>query len=106
MKDHPKALAVVRAVCAVDDAIATFSLRQLSLFLFLNDAKQAISNREVAAGLGVNKPTVTRTVDKLCSLGLVQRKPDYLDRRLISLSVTPKGTKLAERVAVALREAA
>lgn len=41
----------------------------------------------------VQRPTVTRVVNRLCAAGLVERVPDERDGRAARLSVTPRGRR-------------
>ena len=105
-KDFTKSVDAVAAVCAIDGEVAALTVRQLGLFLSLHDATEPPSVRDLAARLRVTKATVTRTIDRLCKIGLAKRDVDLVDLRLVRLMPTLRGSKLAERVAAALREAA
>ncbi|HYT38444.1 MAG TPA: MarR family transcriptional regulator, partial [Acidimicrobiia bacterium] len=52
---------------------------------------------DVAAGLRVAVPTVSRQVRQLEELGLVVRTPDPVDGRAILLQVTPAGLDALQR---------
>jgi DNA-binding MarR family transcriptional regulator len=58
---------------------------------------------EVAAKLGVDQSTATRTLAPLVDLGLVARAPDPLDRRYVVVGVTPTGHRRSEVIAEARR---
>jgi MarR family transcriptional regulator, transcriptional regulator for hemolysin len=47
--------------------------------------------REVAATLGVAMSTATQVADRLEALGLVQRRPDASDRRVVRLALSEGG---------------
>ena len=53
---------------------------------------------DVAAGLKVAVPTVSRQVRQLEDLGLVQRSQDPVDGRAIILEVTPSGLDALQRM--------
>ena len=53
---------------------------------------------ELAAGEGVQSPTMTRIVAKLEELGLVDKTEDPSDRRATRLAVTGEGSRLLEDV--------
>jgi len=59
---------------------------------------------DIALDVGVTARTITTMVDALERDGLVERLPDPLDRRAISLRLTDAGEALAPRVQVALDE--
>ncbi|HBE78945.1 MAG TPA: MarR family transcriptional regulator [Firmicutes bacterium] len=56
--------------------------------------KEQISLVEVAAGLGLDTSTLSRMVNNLVNLGLVNRVLNPNDRRYISLSLTEQGKRL------------
>ena len=48
--------------------------------------------RGIAAHLGMDKPAVTRNVDRLVELGLMKRAPDPADRRSVLMTPTAAGS--------------
>jgi DNA-binding MarR family transcriptional regulator len=52
----------------------------------------------LAETVDVTSPTATRMCDRLIRKGLVQRRHDRGDRRLVRLTVTPKGRDLVDAV--------
>lgn len=59
---------------------------------------------DIALDVGVTARTITTMVDALERDGLVERLPDPLDRRAISLRLTEAGEALVPRVQAALDE--
>lgn len=59
---------------------------------------------DIALDVGVTARTITTMVDALERDGLIERMPDPLDRRAISLRLTEAGETLVPRVQVALDE--
>lgn len=55
---------------------------------------------ELAERLGIDETTATRLVDRLQSLGLVERRPDEDDRRATLVGLTPPGEQLVAEVAL------
>lgn len=53
---------------------------------------------EMARRLGINAAAVTRRVQELERLGLVQRLPDLADRRRSSVKLSARGKKLFARI--------
>lgn len=49
---------------------------------------------QLARRLGLETPTVTRTVQRMSAAGLVTRAGDDTDRRLVRVWLTPKGQQL------------
>ncbi len=54
--------------------------------------------------LQIPGPQMTRLVDRLVTLGLVERRPDAEDRRSINLALTEKGRTVMEERGAAVRE--
>lgn len=52
---------------------------------------------QLAAELGLAESTVTRLVDRLEEAGLVHRRTDPADRRLVVAGLTPAGRRLVRR---------
>src|SRR4051812_1969852 len=67
------------------------SARQLGVFLtcYLQDGAHTV--RGLAADLNVSKPAITRALDRLVALDLVQRQTEQRDRRSIILRETQLG---------------
>jgi DNA-binding MarR family transcriptional regulator len=65
--------------------------RQLSVFLttYLQDEAQTVS--ALAAELNVEKPVISRALDRLSEFDLVRRKKDTLDRRSVLVQRTTAG---------------
>src|SRR5689334_22274848 len=59
---------------------------------------------EVAAKLGVDQSTATRTLAPLVDLGLVDRKPDPVDGRYVVVRVTATGRRRSTAIARARHE--
>ena len=66
---------------AQDDLL---TCRQMAILLTVR-ANPGVSTGAVADLLGLHKPAVTRTADKLEAMDLVRRLPDPNDRRMIRL---------------------
>ena len=58
----------------------------------------------VGERLQIPGPQMTRLVDRLVTLGLVERRPDASDRRTINLALTEKGSSMLEVHGAAVRE--
>jgi DNA-binding MarR family transcriptional regulator len=58
--------------------------------------------------LETSKPQMTRWIDRMVDLGLVERRPDAVDRRVINVALTERGkrifTKLGSAVKRSFRE--
>jgi DNA-binding MarR family transcriptional regulator len=59
---------------------------------------------ELSNAMSVDNSTMTRMVDQLVEKGLVLRKADEKDRRLVQIGLTPTGQKLHKELAAALEK--
>ena len=57
-------------------------------------SKQSLSINELAELLGLDKSTLSRTVNTMVEQGLVAREPDPDDRRYVKIKLTPAGSSL------------
>jgi DNA-binding MarR family transcriptional regulator len=74
-------------------AIADVTLAQLSILLTLHD-QGPIRMAKLAAIERVSAPTITVSIRRLETLGLVKRSPDPADLRSKLVDITPKGRAL------------
>lgn len=70
------------------------TLRQLFLLRILREKERAVG--ELASRFLVSMPTLTRILDGLVEKGLVERREDPSDRRMVRLSLTEKGIGLSQ----------
>jgi len=63
-----------------------------------------LSAAETAALTGMDRATITRSVDRLASAGLVQRSRDPDDRRRIVLAVTLRGRRKCDQIIPLMRK--
>lgn len=61
--------------------------------------KKECKMSDVAGILGVTKSAVTGMADKLIKEGAIKRKRSIKDRRIVRVSLTPKGLNLASQLA-------
>jgi DNA-binding MarR family transcriptional regulator len=67
--------------------------------------RRAVPMTDLAQATLITGPTLTRTVDRLVSKGLIYRTTDLHDRRRVLVRLTPRGRTLRSRLAVAVGEA-
>lgn len=67
-----------------------------ALFVLHHDGPAKVS--DVAEALGVSAPSMTGTLERLVRQGLVERRHDPSDRRLVINALTPAGQTLVERL--------
>jgi DNA-binding MarR family transcriptional regulator len=73
------------------------TLAQLRLLLFLHTEGPSRMSA-IAAAIGATLPTITGTVDLLVKKGLVTRRDDPSDRRLVIIDLSPGGVSIMERM--------
>ncbi len=73
------------------------TLAQCHALLEIGSAGE-LSIKELAALLGLDKSTLSRTVDSLVEGGLAERSPGPKDRRFISIRLAPKGKTVYRRI--------
>ena len=59
---------------------------------------------EIADLLLISKPQMTRLLDELIELQLVERQPDTEDRRKINITLTDKGQRVSEEFRLNIEE--
>jgi DNA-binding MarR family transcriptional regulator len=97
-----------QVVRATNAALAGHGLRvrQYSVLVLACDAPDGLSQRELAAVLGLDPSQVVLLVDELAAAGLVERRPDPADRRTRLVLATPAGRRARETAAARVSEAA
>lgn len=90
-----------KAVRAEFDQRLTEAGGSLTTWIVLRSAGgDGLSQRELAARMGVEGPTLVRHLDRLEREGLIQRRPDTGDRRVTRILVTGRGQALLARLAL------
>ena len=87
------------------DEYGTLTKAYLPLLFALLAADKLIMS-EAAKQVGLSKPHITLQVSRLVEEGLLERRPESEDRRLISISLTPKGSDLVHRLKGSIKEKA
>jgi len=73
------------------------SFPQVMLLLLIAE-KGSVSAGEIARDMYVTQGVITRMADRLLDKGLIERKRDPEDRRVVKLTLTPRGKAMAARV--------
>ena len=75
-------------------------------WVLLKEAAHAegASQRELAQHMGIEPPTLVRQLDKLAEDGLVERRPDPDDRRVVRVVVTPAGLERLDELHAVVHE--
>src|SRR6476619_3332390 len=88
------AAAVVRSLESVYSSVSVPQMRVLVLLW----TGEPLNLSAVAEGLGVNASNASRTCDRLVSAELVNRGEGTIDRRHVTLTLTPRGRTFVERL--------
>jgi DNA-binding MarR family transcriptional regulator len=86
------AIHLLRSLAAVDRLAGLTRARLSALSVVVFAGPQSLG--DLAAAEGVAGPTMTRIVDGLAAVGLVERRPDSRDRRAVTIAATPAGERL------------
>lgn len=79
------------------DCCSGVSLAQCHVLLEIEEQGQATTG-QLAEQLGLDKSTLSRTIDGLVSIGLIERLPNPSDRRFTPLIVKEKGKDICKRI--------
>ena len=95
-----QALSLLRdiALSEVRDDAPDLTFRQLSILLTIYLEAPPHTIRALAARLEVTKPVITRALDTMGALGLVERHRDAKDMRNVLIKRTLKGALYVERI--------
>ena len=80
-----------------DSCCQGVTLAQCHTILEIEDLGQA-TTVELSKRLGLDKSTLSRTIDGLVNIGLLERVADPTDRRFNLLSLTTKGQEVADQI--------
>ena len=80
-----------------DSCCQGVTLAQCHTILEIEDPGQA-TTVELSKWLGLDKSTLSRTIDSLVNIGLVERVAYPTDRRFNLLSLTTKGQEVADHI--------
>ncbi|MDJ0951365.1 MAG: MarR family transcriptional regulator [Alphaproteobacteria bacterium] len=92
--DVSQALSIWRGalVASVRADTPDLTARQMAILLVIYRDQAPATVRGLAQTLNLQKPAVTRALDRLCQLGLVRRKIDEHDRRNVLIQRTVTGS--------------
>ena len=82
----------------VHDDAPDLSMRQMAILLTIYLDPPPHTVRGLAARLGVTKPVITRALDTMGALGLVDRHRDERDRRNVLIKRTVTGAVYLEKL--------
>ena len=73
-----------------------YTLQQILILATIPDKGMDLTS--LAEKIGVDNSTVTRLVDGMARLDLVDKKKSYLDKRITIVSLTEKGNQTSEEI--------
>lgn len=82
----------------VRDGQQDLSQRQMAILLEIYLVPPPHTIRDLADKLGVTKPVITRALDTMGAMGLVDRRRDETDRRNVLVQRTVTGSNYVERL--------
>lgn len=94
------------SLALVLDGKQDLSQRQLAILLVIYMEKPPHTVRGLAARLNVTKPVITRALDTMGRMKLVQRRRDENDRRNVVIGRTLEGSLYLEQLADLVSEKA
>jgi MarR family transcriptional regulator, organic hydroperoxide resistance regulator len=92
------ALALAEPIQAKLWQLAEITLTQVQVLRALRDGPQTLG--KLGLSIGLSPTSVTRVVDRLERRGLVSRRRDSDDRRLVRLNLEPEGERLIGEIRV------
>jgi len=72
--------------------------------MMLIELEVATTPGEIADSLGHSAGATTRTIDRLKGRGLLKRRREMKDRRVVTLTLTPQGSRIAREIHQILAE--
>jgi MarR family transcriptional regulator, transcriptional regulator for hemolysin len=66
--------------------------------LHLHSLGDGVRQKDLAASIGIEGPSLVRLLDTLSTKGLIRRREDSTDRRAKLLFLTPEGQLLTDRI--------
>jgi DNA-binding MarR family transcriptional regulator len=96
---HPRLTALRSSLLnMVADDAPDLNARQLAVLLTVQLDQAPHTVRGLAAKLRVNKPSITRALDRLSECDFARRSVDKADRRSVLISLTPSGRAFLARL--------
>ena len=89
-------LVIHKKILKTDLNVIPDNLTRLHMAVMGELSQTSLTMSELAKTLMMTKPQLTHVVDPLVSSGIVERRPDEKDRRVINLALTAKGHVLLD----------
>ena len=81
------------------------SATQYNVLRILRGAPDGLACGEVANRMITRDPDITRLFDRMAKRGLISRRRDSKDRRMVTARITPEGLDVLKRLDEPVREA-
>ncbi|SDD94340.1 MarR family transcriptional regulator [Belnapia rosea] len=106
--DPDRLLQILRETCLseIRSDHPDLPLRYLAVLLVIYQTDEPQTVRGLAKHLNINKPAITRALDRLEELNLAYREVDLNDRRSVLVQRTVGGTAMVERLGATMVRAA
>ena len=88
----------VASVCKRDGINYELTFSQVEIFHLIKE-HQRVTMKQIAEHLKITPPSATALVSEMEKRGLVERKGDTVDRRIIHIVFTPKAKKILDKLA-------
>ena len=72
--------------------------------LFILQKKEGMSQREICDEMKIKPPSVAVSIKRMEKAGLIERKPDEKDQRVVRIYVTEKGKSLSKQIEKVVKE--
>jgi MarR family transcriptional regulator, transcriptional regulator for hemolysin len=85
---------------AVDSELGAYGLTEATWrpLAYVGRLGEGVRERELAAALGIEGPSLVRLLDSLERRGMIERREQKGDRRVRGINLTPPGRELQRRV--------
>jgi DNA-binding MarR family transcriptional regulator len=80
------------------------SILQIQVLHFVDCSDKKVSMTDIAGYFGIELPSATSLINKLCDQKLVERVSDESDRRLVLIVLTGEGKKLLDQAMIQRKE--
>jgi DNA-binding MarR family transcriptional regulator len=73
-------------------------LKHIDLFIILYECGEKIEFKNLVKAWGISKSTVSETITRYVKLGLLKKDNTTIDKRLVYISLTEKGSDYADNI--------
>lgn len=88
---------VVETLPELPEGMKTRHVHVLEAVYEVQGAQEKCCVSDVSGKLSITTPSVTKLIQELEALGMLQKQPDKEDKRIVLLKLTPKGAECVNR---------